>query len=132
MDSGCSYHMCPMDELFPEYQPYEGGQVIMGNNASYKVIGIGSIKLRLADGYVKIMSKVRHCLELKRSLISLGALEEEGYSFKVENSILKILKGSRIVMKGERAQSCWCVLKRSIIIRETNAVVNKEVTNTSL
>ncbi|KAH9696398.1 hypothetical protein KPL71_023151 [Citrus sinensis] len=45
LDSGCTYHMCPHKHLFSSYQPFEGGKVLKGNNASCKVIGIGSARL---------------------------------------------------------------------------------------
>lgn len=64
----------------------------MENKVSCKLISIGFMKLRLNDGSIKIFFKVRHVLELKRSLISLGTLEKEGYCFQDEDSVLKILK----------------------------------------
>lgn len=81
LNSGCSYHMCPRRDWFVEYKLYNGGQVIMGNNKACRVIGIGTVKLTLADGIVKTLTDVRHVPDLKRSLISLGTLEAAGYSF---------------------------------------------------
>lgn len=34
----------------------------------------------MKDGVVKSLSEVRHVPELRRNLISLGALDKEGYS----------------------------------------------------
>ena len=38
--------------------------------------------------------------DLKRNLISLGTLDDEGYDCRVSRGILKITKGSLVVMKG--------------------------------
>ncbi|PON54809.1 LOW QUALITY PROTEIN: Gag-Pol-related retrotransposon family protein [Trema orientale] len=82
MDSGCSYHMCPREDWFMDYQEVDGGKVLMGNNMACKVMGIGSISIRMFDGVTRILKNVRHVPELKRSLISLGTLDKSGYGFK--------------------------------------------------
>ena len=46
LDSGCSYHMCPHREWFDTYNSYNGGTVLMGNDAVCKTIGIGTIKIK--------------------------------------------------------------------------------------
>ena len=78
LDSGCTYHMCPHKHLFSSYQPFEGGKVLMGNNASCKVIGIGSVRLKMSDGIIRELDNVRHILELKRNLISLSMFDKAG------------------------------------------------------
>lgn len=42
------------------------------------VAGIGSVRLKLSNGSVKILLGVRHVPELKRNLISLGILDFSG------------------------------------------------------
>ena len=48
MDSGfaCSYHLSPNREWFDTYRSVNCGSVTMGNDASCRVIGIGTIKLK--------------------------------------------------------------------------------------
>ncbi|KAL9444475.1 hypothetical protein AB3S75_017630 [Citrus x aurantiifolia] len=43
LDSSCSFHMCPNKSLFMNYEAYDGGIVVMGNDASCKVVGRGLI-----------------------------------------------------------------------------------------
>ena len=43
LDSGCSYPMCPDKDWFVNYQFINGGTVLMGNNMSYKVVGIRTV-----------------------------------------------------------------------------------------
>ena len=100
LDTGCTYHMCPKREWFIDYKETNGGKVLMGNDHQCNVIGIGSIAIKGSDGTTKILNNVRHIPDLKRNLISLGTLDDEGYDCRVSRGILKITKGSLVVMKG--------------------------------
>ena len=74
----------------------------MGNNAVCKTIGLGTIKVKMFDGIVRTLSEVRHVPDLKKNLISLGALDAAGYRYTAEDGVLKVNKGAMVVMKGER------------------------------
>jgi hypothetical protein len=50
----------------------------MGNDISSKVVGIGSIRIKMFDGTVKILTDVRHVPDLRKNLISLGVLDTRG------------------------------------------------------
>ena len=71
----------------------------MRNNMPCKTISIGSIKIRMHDGIVRILSKVRHVPDLKKKLISLGTFDSNGYKFLTEGGVLRVNKGFRVVMK---------------------------------
>ena len=86
--------MCLVRAWFIDLREVDGGQVLLGNNKSCKIRGIGSVCIRNFDGSVRTLTEVRYIPDLKRNLISLGMLDSSGYSFKSEPSILKIVKGS--------------------------------------
>ncbi|KAG8471889.1 hypothetical protein CXB51_036391 [Gossypium anomalum] len=88
----------------------------MGNNASCKITGVGTIKVKMFDGVVKTLSNVRHVLEFKRNLILLSTLDSKGYRYTAET---KISKGSIVVMKGQRKTAKLYVLQGSTIIGDT-------------
>ena len=67
MDSGCSFHMCPNKEWFLDMMECEGS-VLLENNNTCSIRGIGSIKPRMHDGSVKILADVRFIPEIKRNL----------------------------------------------------------------
>ncbi|KAK2970637.1 hypothetical protein RJ640_000867 [Escallonia rubra] len=52
LDTGCSYHMCPNRDWFATYRSFDGGRVLIGNDAACKVVGICSIQIRMHDGRV--------------------------------------------------------------------------------
>ena len=43
---GCTFHMTPNCNWFSTYEPMHKGAVSMGNNASYKVAGIGTVYIK--------------------------------------------------------------------------------------
>ena len=107
MDTGCSYHMCPNKDWFSSYESIDGGVVLMGNNAPCKTIGIGTVRIRMADGIVRTLTDVRHVPDLKKNLISLGTLDANGCKFSAEGGVLKVSKGALVVMKARKVGSLY-------------------------
>ena len=52
LHSGCSYHMCPNREMFLKFKEFNGGVVYMGNDSTCKMMGIGSVQIKMFDGVV--------------------------------------------------------------------------------
>src|SRR5436190_880344 len=124
LDSACTYHVCPRREWFSTYQPCDGGSILMGNDAECKVVGIRSIRMRMFDGEVRTVANVRHVLEVSNNLLSLGALEARGCRFASAKGILKVRKGSRLVLKGERFANLYLV-KGSVVVGDALPVTKK-------
>ena len=74
LDFGCSFHMCHIKTFFKNYEAYDGGIF---------VIGRGTIKLKMLHGTIRELAHVRHVLDLKRNLISLGMLDKIGCKWGV-------------------------------------------------
>ena len=74
LDSTCSYHMTPNKDWFNTYNLVNFGSIMMGNDASCKVVGIRNIKIKMFDGVVRTLCDVRHVPDLRKNLISLGTL----------------------------------------------------------
>ena len=55
LDSGCIFHMCPNQDWFSTYEKVSKGVVLSGNNASYRIAGIGIIKIKMYDGVVRTL-----------------------------------------------------------------------------
>lgn len=75
LDSGCSYHLCPHADWFHSYSSAKG-VVSMGNDAPCDVVGIGTVKIRMFDGVVRVLGNVRHVPDIRHNLISLGYLDD--------------------------------------------------------
>ncbi|PNX56512.1 hypothetical protein L195_g058242, partial [Trifolium pratense] len=92
LDSGASHHMCPNRKWFTTYESIDGGIVLMGNNHACKIMGYGTIRIKMHDGAVRTLMNVRHVPNLRKNLISLGVLEENGCKIILENGGLKVVR----------------------------------------
>ena len=131
LDSGCTFHMSLVKIYFSDYYEYDGGRVMMGNNAMCKVIGMGNIHLKLHDGTVRLIRQVRHVPDLKRNLISLGMLDQNGCSIKLECGDLRILNGLTLIMKGTKRNEVY-VLDGEVVTGESSVSVKTNADNTRL
>ncbi|KAG8489688.1 hypothetical protein CXB51_017740 [Gossypium anomalum] len=101
IDSDCSFHMSSNRDRFTTYETVFEGVVFMGNNASCKIANIGMIKIKMFDGVIRQLSGVQHVPKLKMNLILLSTLGSKGHKCTVKSGVLKISKGSLVVMKGQ-------------------------------
>ena len=53
------------------------------------------------DGIVRTLTDVRHIPNMRKNLISLSTLDGKGYKYSGGDGVLKVSKGSLIVMKGD-------------------------------
>ncbi|GKC61061.1 gag-pol polyprotein, partial [Tanacetum coccineum] len=60
-DTGATFHMTARREWFHQYKPiFGGGSVYSCNDHELKIIGIGSIMVKMHDGTVRTIRDVRH------------------------------------------------------------------------
>jgi hypothetical protein len=81
--------------------------VFMGNGIPYKIVGVGSIRIRMFDGIVRELAYVRYVPKIKSNLISLGVLYSCGYNYKVQGGALILSKGSLVVMKTTKVDNLY-------------------------
>jgi hypothetical protein len=78
VDSGASFHMTPHTKWFCEYERYDGGNVLVGDDSTTKIIRRGKSKLRLIDGRIRTLIGVLHILYLARNLIYVIKMDDAG------------------------------------------------------
>ena len=95
----------------------------LGDYHQCKVSGIESIQVRMFDGMVQTLTNVKHVPKLKKNLVSLGYLEQWGYSFMshARSEVLNISKGVMVLMRGRRIENNLYKMEGSIVIRESDA-----------
>ena len=64
--------------------------MLMGNVASFKSFGIGSVQIIMHDSVVRTLIEVHHVLEPKKNLASVGAMESKGFSCWVKGGVFQI------------------------------------------
>ena len=74
----------------------------MGDNHALEIVGIGTIKIKMYDGIIRTIQRVRHVTGLKKNLLSLGQLDDLGCKTRIEKGVLKIIKGALVVLKAEK------------------------------
>ncbi|GJS96127.1 retrotransposon protein, putative, ty1-copia subclass [Tanacetum coccineum] len=145
MGSGCSYHMTyrqgrshmrtgegpgplglsPLDILF-DFLECDGGSVLLGDNRECKIRGVGKVRVQLRDGSSFVLNNVRYIPELKKNLISLGTLEKEGYTVKMQSGKVKVINGSRVILSGTRRAKYVYSLDGHAVAGELNVSVDEK------
>lgn len=104
VDSGCTWYMTLNKYVFEDLCDQDGGSVLLGNNRACKIAGIGYVRFNLHD---KLLIEVRCVSDLKRNCISLGEFDKKEYVFNREHSILRVMKGSKEVLRGRRKNDLY-------------------------
>ena len=52
----------------------------LADGSALDVVGMGDIRILLPNGSVWLLEKVRHILDLRRNLISVGQLDDERHA----------------------------------------------------
>ena len=112
--------MTPNRDWFSTYEPAHKGVVLMGNNASCKVAGIGAVRIKMFNGVVRTLGDARHVPALKRNLISLSTLDAKRYKYIGEGGVLKISKGGLVVTKGHKKTAMLYVMQGSTVIEDAS------------
>ncbi|GJW18274.1 hypothetical protein Tco_0025710, partial [Tanacetum coccineum] len=89
------------DYLF-DFKEFNGGMVLLSDNRACAIIGTWKVRVQMKDGSTFMLENVRYIPKLKGNLISLGTLDREGYTLKMHNGRVKMIKGSLMVLLGTR------------------------------
>ncbi|GKE25593.1 hypothetical protein Tco_1440977 [Tanacetum coccineum] len=87
----------------------------LGDNRTCTIKETRKVKIQLHDGSSFILGDVRFVPGLRRSLISLGTLEKEGYTVKMQMGRIKVIKGCRVMMNGIRKKNCVYTLEAKVM-----------------
>ena len=71
----------------------------MGDDHPCNVEGIGTVRIKMDDGRVRELKKMRYVPQLKRSLILVGTLETLGLVVSIRDGVLKITDRGKIAHK---------------------------------
>lgn len=77
IDSGCSNHMTPVNELIREKKKPNVSEILAANNASMKVVNTGNVDLKLNNVNLSI-NDVLHVPDLSANLLSVSRMCEKG------------------------------------------------------
>ncbi|GJY59159.1 retrovirus-related pol polyprotein from transposon TNT 1-94 [Tanacetum coccineum] len=106
MDYGGFFHMTPKRDFLFDFKEFNGGTVLLDNNRACAIMGIRKVRVQMKDDSSFVLQNVRYIPELKRNLISLGTLDRESYTVKLQNGRVKVIKGSLMVLSGTMKEKC--------------------------
>ncbi|GJS65125.1 hypothetical protein Tco_0679689 [Tanacetum coccineum] len=119
MDSGSSYYITYRRDYLVDFKEYDGGNILLGDGRECRVQGTGKVQVQMRDGSSFVLDNVRYVSELRRNLISLGTLEKEGFTEKMQSGKIKVIKGSLVVLSGTRRANCVYTLDGQAVTRKT-------------
>ena len=97
----------------------------MGDDHPCNIEGMGTVRIKIVDGIVRELKEVRYVPQLKRTPISVGALEALGLVVSIRDSVLKMTKGSMVVMKGIRRRNLY-YLKGSTVTGQVETSISSD------
>ena len=111
-----SYLSCSLNmDWFFSFEKLDGCFAVMGDDHPCKVKGIGTVRIKMFDGIVRELKKVRYVPQVKKNLISVGTLKALSHGISIRDDVLKMTKGSMVVLKGVRRNNLY-YLKGSIVV----------------
>ncbi|PWA92534.1 hypothetical protein CTI12_AA074830 [Artemisia annua] len=96
----CTVHVCNSRNMFADYQPVTGHEVVLENNSHVEVVGFGTVKLQLTSGKVLTLENVFHIPEIIKCCISVRKLTKMGFTVGFWGEGCDIKKGHEIVGNG--------------------------------
>ncbi|GJS12355.1 putative RNA-directed DNA polymerase [Tanacetum coccineum] len=108
MDSGASFHATYCKEELERFK-LRSGKVRLADDKTLDIAGIGDVVLKTSFGTSWTLKDVRYIPGLKKRLISVGQLDEEGYHVGFGDQQWKVTKGSLVVARGNKRGSLYLV-----------------------
>ncbi|RVW93884.1 Retrovirus-related Pol polyprotein from transposon TNT 1-94 [Vitis vinifera] len=127
LDSGTSFHTTSHREIIQNYAAGDFGKVYLADGSALDVVGLEDVRILLPNGSIWLLEKVRHISDLGRNLISVGQLDDEGYTILFIGGTWKVTKRARVLARGKKTG----ILYMTSCPRNTIAVADAS-TDTSL
>ncbi|GJV21034.1 retrovirus-related pol polyprotein from transposon TNT 1-94 [Tanacetum coccineum] len=108
MDSGASFYATYCKEELERFK-LRSSKVRLADDKTIDMEGVGDAVLKTSFGTSWTLKDVRYFLGLKRRLISVGQLDEEGYHVGFRDQQWKVTKGSLVVARGNKRENLYIV-----------------------
>ena len=116
LDFGASFHYTSHHEIMENYFSDDFNKVHMADDETLKIMGKGDIQVKLPNETVWKLKDVRFIPSLKRNLISIGQLDQDGYCTTFTGSEWKITKEAMVIAHGKKNGTLYVTFSLEIII----------------
>ena len=124
LDFGASFHATLHRVYFIDYVQGDFGLIYLGDNELCQIFGKGKIEIKLQNGNHWLLHEIRHVPRLRRKLILVGKLSDEGWKVTFNDKNWKVSKGSLVIEKGVKVGNLYLcighVVPSSLIVSEKN------------
>ena len=79
----------------------------LADGLALDVVSMGDVRILLPNGSVWLLEKVQHIPKLRRNLISVGQLDDEGHAILFIGGTWKVTKGARILARGKKTGTLY-------------------------
>ena len=107
MDSEASFHTTPHREIIQNYIAGDFCKVYLADGSALDVVDMGDVRILLPNGSIWLLEKVRHIPNLRRNLISVGQLDDEGHALLFVGGTWKVTKGARVLARGKKTGTLY-------------------------
>ncbi|KAL6319114.1 hypothetical protein AAG906_011192 [Vitis piasezkii] len=118
-DPSATHHVYGERNMFSTYVPVNGRNLIMGNSATSRVVGIGKVVLKMTFGKELVLTYVLHVPDICKNLVSGSMLSKSGFKLVFESDKFVFMKngivGKRyfITFIDDCTRYCYVYLLRS-------------------
>ena len=88
----------------------------MGNSATSKVIGEGTIQFRSHDGCITTLQGVCRVPESRYNLISSGAIYREGLCFSLKADRMEVFKETHVMFQAECVSNVYILRNSEVTV----------------
>ena len=68
---------------------------------------MGDVRILLPNGSVWLLEKVQHIPDIRRNLISIGQLDDEGHVILFVGGTWKVTKGARVLARAKKTDTLY-------------------------
>lgn len=97
LDLEASFYTIAHRDVMKNYITRNYKKVYLANGKQLDIVGIGDVNMKMLNGHVLKITKVRHVPKLMRNLISMGQLDSEDHVVSSKNGIEDVIKDAMVV-----------------------------------
>jgi len=113
-DTGSIYHIYPPRKLIANFEELDSGLISMGDGHTCRLVGKGTVRIKMYDGTLRELKKVRYIPSMTKNIISIGALEAKGLRGTLGEGVLRMSSGSLVVLKGIRRNNVYYLMGSAV------------------
>ena len=107
LDSGASVHACYDSNIMETFVSGNYGVLQVADDKPLKIQGKGTVRIRTNNGNQWKLTNVCYVPGLRRNLISIGQLDDDGYRTEFSGRSWKVTKGAMVIARGWKHRTLY-------------------------